>query len=91
MVPGSIGQAGGGTGDGGTTKVQYRSSRSIEREFKEGAGATCTVLQKWLVCCGGLKPQSNRTAGGAIDSGVAVGTDVVIATIQSDGVAKFTG
>ena len=81
MVPVAIGQAGGGTGDRCTAQIEHCRSRGVEREFEEGTGATSSVLQKWLVCCGGLKPQSNGTTCGAIDAGVAIGTNMVIATV----------
>ena len=82
MVPVAIGQAGGGTGDGGTAQIEHRCSRGVEGQFEEGTGATGSVLQEGLVCRGGLKPQGNGTTRGAIDAGVAIGTDMIIGTVE---------
>ena len=75
MVPVAIGQAGGGTGDGGTAQIQHRCSRGVKRELEEGTGAAGSVLQQRLVCRGGLKPQGDGTTRCAIDAGVAIGTE----------------
>ena len=61
MVPVAIGQAGGGTGDGGTAQIQHRRSRGVQREFEEGTGADWLRIAEGLVCRGGLKPQGNGT------------------------------
>ena len=81
MVPVAIGQAGGGTGNGGTAQIEYRCSRGVEGQLEEGTSATGSVLQQRLVGRGGLKPQGDGTTGGAIDAGVAIGTNMVIATV----------
>ena len=88
VVPVAIGQAGGGTGNRCTAQIEHCCSRGVEREFEEGTGATGSVLQEGLVCRGGLKPQSNGTTCGAIDAGVAIGTDMIIGTVEYDGVSQ---
>ena len=46
-------------------------------------------MQKGLVRSGGLKPKGNCTASGAVDAGVAEYADMVIGSVQGDGITEL--
>ena len=47
-------------------------------------------MQQGFVCGGGLKPKGNCTTSGAVDTGVAEYTHMVIGSVQGDGITEFT-
>ena len=48
-------------------------------------------MQEWLVRGRGLEPQGDCTASGSVDAGVAIGTNMIIGAVQTDGVAELAG